>query len=119
MVNKTLYQVKSAIERERVLQQQPTVVNPPGNEADTEPTEEVVHPYISLPYKGVPGESALKELKGMIRRCLPKHVIPRFTYQGTKLGTFFRVKDKVKWGQQTDLIYSFLDEEIHHEDKPT
>ena len=81
--------------------------------------EEEIHPYISLPYKGMKGDLLLKQLKQMIKRCLPSNVIPRFTFKGKKLGSFFRVKDKIKLGHQTDLVYSFVDEEVSHEDKPT
>ena len=80
---------------------------------------EEVHPYISLPFKGVKDDQLLKGLKQTIRRCLPSNVIPRFTFTGKKLGSFFRVKDKVKLGHQTNLVYLYNDEEVMREDKPT
>ena len=81
--------------------------------------EEEIYPYISLPYKGHKGEGLLKGLKQTLSRCLPSNVKPRFTFKGKKLGSFFRVKDKVKLGHQTDLVYSYVDEEVLQDDKPT
>ena len=120
VVNNTLSQVKNMVERESLLIAHPAdAATPVREEESREPIVEEVHPYISLPYKGVNGEKVLKNLKNTIRRCLPKHVIPRFTYNGTKLGSFFRVKDNVKWGHHTDLVYSYVDEEVREEDKNT
>ena len=90
-----------------------------GEEQGREPVVEEVYPYISLPYKGITGEKVIKNFKNIVRRCLPKNVIPRYIYKGVKLGSFFRVKDSVKWDHQTDLVYSYLDEEILEEDEPT
>ena len=120
VVHKTLSQVRSAIERERMLVTEP--VNPAavsGEEDSGEEEVEEVHPYITLPYKGLVGDGILKGLKDAMRRCLPKNVIPRFTFKGKQLGSFFRVKDKIKWGHQTDLVYSYLDEEVTHGDTRT
>ena len=120
VVKSTLSQVKHAIEREAVLEATPTVaVTPVQDVQNREPEVEEVYPYISLPYKGSAGEEILKGLKNAIRRFLPKHVIPRFTYKGMKLGSFFRVKDKVKWGHQTDLVYSYVDDDVWEEHNPT
>ena len=119
MVHKTLAQIsrwneERATEGAATQQLQDTTAE---GTTDAEVPEEV-HPYISLPYKGLKGDRILRELKQMIKRCLP-NVIPRFTFKGKKLGSFFRVKDKVKRGHQTDLVYSFVDEEISHDHKPT
>lgn len=112
VVNKTLFQVKKLVEKDNTPTVQPAVTMAPSREeGNREPAVVEEHPYISLPYKGDTGEKVLKSLKDTIRRCLPKHVIPRFTYKGTKLGSFFRVKDNVKWGHHTDLVYSYVDEE--------
>ena len=56
-------------------------------------------------------------MKQLAKRCLPKNVVPRFTFKGKTLGTFFRVKDKVKLGHQTNLVYHYLDEDVIHDDK--
>ena len=38
---------------------------------------------------------------------LPTNVKPRFVYKGTRLGSFFSVKDKVDPKHQTNLVYNY------------
>ena len=38
---------------------------------------------------------------------MPPEIKPRFVYKGTKLGSFFRIKDKVKTEHQTNLVYGY------------
>ena len=38
---------------------------------------------------------------------VPQEVQPRFIYKGTKLGSFFSVKDKVDIKHSTDLVYGY------------
>ena len=33
---------------------------------------------------------------------------PRFVYKGTKIGSFFSVKDKVEYKHQTNLVYGYV-----------
>ena len=42
-----------------------------------------------------------------MRGILPRNIKPRFVYKGTKLGSFFSVKDKVDIKHQTNLIYNY------------
>ena len=68
-------------------------------------------PYISLPYKGLTGDKVLKNLKCVLQRYLPANCTPRFIYKGTKIGSFFRVKDPVEKEHQSNLVYHFTDPE--------
>ena len=43
----------------------------------------------------------------MLKGVLPQNIKPRFVYKGTKLGSFFSVKDKVDIKHQTNLIYTY------------
>ena len=105
VVNKTLFEVKSKIERENtasnnvdnsLLQNNP-MVEPEMSKA----------PYICLPYKGQEGEGILKKFRDCIKGVLPADMKPRFIYKGTKLGSFFSVKDKVDVQHQTNLVYGY------------
>ena len=49
----------------------------------------------------------LKQFKTALNNILPQNIKPRFTYKGTKLGSFFSVKDKVDEAHQTNLVYSY------------
>ena len=67
-------------------------------------------PYICVPYKGPEGEGVLKKLKNYLGAVLPADIKPRFTYKGTKLGSFFSVKDRVDVKHQTNLVYGYTPE---------
>ena len=56
----------------------------------------VLQHYIILPFKGPEGEGVVRKFKGDLLRILPPELKPRFVYKGTKLGSFFRITDKVK-----------------------
>ena len=64
-------------------------------------------PYICLPYKGMSGESIVTKFRDDLTKALPSYVKPRFIYKGKKLGSCFRIKDKVPQEHETDLIYAF------------
>ena len=105
-VNKTLHEVKSKLERETALEGSGT------DRANTQVVssnddKEVSIPYICLPYKGKEGEGVLNKFKGYLTNVLPSEVKPRFIYKGTKLGSFFSVKDKVISEHQTNLVYGY------------
>ena len=53
------------------------------------------------------GEEVLKKFKTVLREVLPKNILPRFIYKGTKLGSFFSVKDKVDVTHLSGLVYAF------------
>ena len=65
-----------------------------------------------LPYAGKQGETIVTDLKKCISRYLPDKVKPMITYTGKKLGSFFRVKDKIKDGHQTDLVHVYDSTEV-------
>ena len=79
----------------------------PVNQADGEAAELEIEPYFCIPYKGKQGEILMNKFKGFVNKVLPMNVKPRFTYKGKKLGSFFRVKDKVKECNQHNLIYGY------------
>ena len=70
-------------------------------------TEIEANPFLCLPYKGKAGEDVLKSFKKSLSRCLPSKVKPRIVFNGKKLGSFFRIKDKVPFEHQSDCVYAF------------
>ena len=107
VVNSTLNNVTKAIEREKALDISRTNENPGVQaNANIELTNES-YPHICLPYKGREGENTVKKLKRCLNNFLPNEVIPRFTYKSKKTGSFFAIKDKIKSEHQTDLVYSY------------
>ena len=98
IVDRTLYEVKRNIENET------RVIPPVAQDVQQIPeTANPVMPYICLPYKGLEGENALRSFKKVLTDILPSTIKPRFIYKGTKLGSFFSVKDKVKEIHQSNL----------------
>ena len=85
-----------------------------AHEVENEKLIQERFPYITLPYKGVNGDTLLEKFKNSIRKYLPQRVSPLFTYKGNQLGSFFRVKDKVKWGHQSELVYLYRDDLSRH-----
>ena len=49
-------------------------------------------------------------MKNYLGTVLPTDIKPRFTYKGTKLGSFFSVKDRVDVKHQTNLVYGYTPE---------
>ena len=74
---------------------------------DEEDEEDICTPYICLPYKGSEGDKVVKTFKNTLSRFLPKKIKPRFVYKGTKIGSFFSVKDKVDRSHRTNLVYGY------------
>ena len=56
-----------------------------------------------MPYAGKQGEKIMRK----IARKMPEEVRPRIIYKGTRLSTFFSVKDKVPKEHCSNLIYYF------------
>ena len=83
-----------------VVQVAPVVPETPSN-------EEVYTPYISLPYKGLPGEEIVRKFRNVLTKTLPTNVKPRITFQGRKLGSCFQIKDKIPFEHESDLVYAF------------
>ena len=105
-VNKTLYDVRSKWNRETTLDNVTNIAN-----VVTDPmvnnVKLVGNPYICLPYKGYEGENIVKRFRKGLNDILPSNIKPRFIYKGTKLGSFFKVKNKIDVTHETDLIYGY------------
>ena len=69
--------------------------------------DQEVKPFISLPYKGKEGEKIVSQFRSALTKALPSHVKPQFTYKGKKMGSYFRLKDKVSIEHQSGLVYAF------------
>ena len=108
IVQNTLKKVSSAMEREK-RQEHVSFgnVNPLSTSSNQNSKNEEVFPYLCLPYKGKEGESIVNRLRTRICRLLPKKVKPRCTFKGKKLGSFFTLKDPIKEGHQSNLVYGF------------
>ena len=74
---------------------------------DSTSKEEVSNPYICLPYKGTQGEDIVKKFRNVLTKALPTNVKPRIIFKGTKLGSCFKIKDKVPLEHETNLVYAF------------
>ena len=68
--------------------------------------DDKVQPYMIMPYAGKQGEKIMSK----IVRKMPENVRPKIVYNGTKLSTFFSVKDKVKIEHQSNIIYYYKKE---------
>ena len=112
LVNKVVHEVKTKMAAENVTPDVSSVENPPiPNNTSQTNKEEVYNPFICLPYKGAKGEGIVKNFKNALKRALPKNVQPRITYKGTKLGSCFRIKDKIPIQHETNCVYDFKDRE--------
>ena len=76
-------------------------------EEHEEKEDTTVKPYICLPFGGLEGERVWRRFKFDIGKILPKEIQPRLIYKGTKVGSYFQIKDKVKTEHQTDLVYGY------------
>ena len=106
IVHKTLHDVIKRIERETTLENQNNVtqiINPNDNGV----SEVEINPYFCVPYKGKQGEGLMNQFKGFVNKILPNNVRPKFTYKGKKLGSYFKVKDKVSDAHQHNLVYGY------------
>lgn len=101
VVNRTLDEIRTKFNAQPEEPVQQTI------QQNTEAEVPVTTPYICLPYKGSEGEEVLKKFKNYLRNMLPSEVKPRFIFKGTKLGSFFSVKDKVERIHQTQLVYGY------------
>ena len=109
VVNNTVEEVKRKMDEER---------KPPENDVsvdstlqgNAERTEEEIAPFICLPYKGKAGDKIISQFRDAVRKALPNNAKPRFAYKGKKLGSYFRLKDKIPLEHQTDLVYAFRPE---------
>ena len=110
---RSLKRVENAINREKELEVRNADSAIDG--AAEQGVEQVIFPYMCLPYKGKKGEKILNGLTNHLSKILPKNVKPRLTFKGNKLGSFFKIKDNVKREHQTSLVYGYQDNENKHE----
>ena len=107
IVHKTLQEVIRKIETEKSLNDQ-SHIQPSTVIGNNSANETEVNPYFCIPYKGKEGENLIYKFKSYVNRIMPSNVKPNFTYKGKKLGSYFRVKDKVHQNHQHNLVYGYL-----------
>ena len=81
----------------------PVVLDPSISEESVNQVET----YLCLPYRGIEGERIITKFRKSIAKFIPATLTPRFTYKGKKLGTIFRIKDKVPEIHMSNLIYGY------------
>ena len=109
IINKCLDKVKHK------LTVQPN--EPPTNQSLTNSNEksEKKQPMMLLPYNGLQGEKVLKRMKSKI----PEDLRPQIIYNGTKLSSFFSVKDKIPFLHCSDLVYHYEDRRVDNKEDYT
>ena len=75
--------------------------------AEPSKSEVEVTPFICLPYKGKEGDMIISKFRDALSKATPQSVKPQFAYKGKKLGSYFRLKDRVPFEHQSDCVYSF------------
>ena len=119
VVSGIIFQVRRKMTAETSSSNTPLVTpeEPPIQDHQLPPPVEEVHtPYICLPYKGEEGEHIISGFRNALRQALPINVKPRIIFKGTKLGSCFRIKDKVPTQHESNLVYRFKSPE--EEDDP-
>ena len=102
VVSKTIDEVRRKFQENEEDQDQER-----ENPVHEEERNNEVTPFICLQYNGKDGEMIVSKFKKELRSLLPTNVIPRFTYKGKKIGSFFRIKDAVPLEHETNLVYRF------------
>ena len=113
LVNNSLFQMRKRMETEKRAEELVLQGGGAGNNVIpgvTDVDETVVTPHIILPYKGDMGNTIINKFKNTVRGILPSYVKPRYIYKGKKLGSFFKVKDRIKMEHQSDLVYAYRPE---------
>ena len=49
----------------------------------------------------------MKRFRDVLTKALPTNVKPRIIFKGTKLGSCFRIKDKVALEHESNIVYAF------------
>ena len=70
---------------------------------ETSDNDDKVQPYMIMPYAGRQGEKIMSK----IVKKMPENVRPKIVYNGTKLSTFFSVKDKVEKEHCSNIVYYY------------
>ena len=60
----------------------------------------------------MPEEFASFVGKALLNNALPETIKPQVVYTGTKISTFFQVKDRVPLEHDSDLVYRFVRKEV-------
>ena len=87
--------------------EQHSLTSASNQENDVTPV--IVEPFIILPYKGKDGERVLSSFRDALKDALPENIVPRFAYKGRKIGSLFKLKDKIPVEHQSDCIYEYKD----------
>ena len=74
---------------------------------DESNTEIIRLPHVSLPYGGDKGNDIVRKLKRSLRHSLPENVKPSISVTGTKLSSFFTLKDKIDDKHSSGIIYDY------------
>ena len=83
------------------------------NSGSNKNEKEIYRPHMSLPYGGNIGNNLVKKLKHTLQKTLPENVKPEISVKGTKLASYFNIKDEVADKHTTDFIYSYKCGDFH------
>ena len=89
--------------QEKIKEKMTTSTDTTDEDTLTEENEEKKQPFIIVPYAGKQGEKIMSK----IAKKMPEEVRPRIVYNGTKLSTFFSVKDKVEKEHCSNIVYFY------------
>ena len=105
VVYNTVQQVQRKIEQEN--SPAPNVTTASESVSDEGTNVTISKPFISLPYKGKEGEKIISQFRKALDKALPNNVQPQFVYTGQKVGSLFRIKDKVPIQHESNCVYAF------------
>ena len=71
---------------------------------ETEYTTEKKHTLV-LPYKGKKRDFIIKSMKKRFRNLLPRYIVPKIVFKGSKLSWKFQVEDRTIFSHNHDIIY--------------
>ena len=71
---------------------------------ETEYTTEKKHTLV-LPYKGKKRDFIIKSMKKRFRNLLPRCIVPKIVFKGSKLSWKFQVEDRTIFSHNHDIIY--------------
>ena len=103
IINQCKEKVRAKFSRMSPTEQIEAMPQASSTDISTEDEEKSKQPFLVVPYAGKAGEKVMKKVVSH----LPEKLRPRVVYTGTKLGTFFRLKDKVEDCYCSNLVYHF------------
>ena len=110
VVHNTIHNVTKKIQEENRPPEIPVPTDDNNQVSDTSASSNSVvevAPFICLPYKGKEGDLIISKFRDALSKAVPQNVKPQFAYKGKKLGSHFRLKDRVPLEHQSDCVYSF------------